>query len=138
VPEKISPESLSSITEQVLEAAGQRKLSGHSEGLADPEDEATNQLALVEQKMTDHPYHYKRFAILYVDDELISLKLTKLALQDHFRILTASGAEEGLAVLERHKDEIGVLMTDQRMPGGKMVCGYWKGHAASSPASSAC
>jgi two-component system, probable response regulator PhcQ len=69
--------------------------------------------------MTDHPYHYKRFAILYVDDELISLKLTKLALQDHFRILTASGAEEGLAVLERHKDEIGVLMTDQRMPGGE-------------------
>jgi two-component system, probable response regulator PhcQ len=73
--------------------------------------------------MTDHPYDYKRFAILYVDDEVKALKLTKLALQDHFRVLTASSAQEGLGVLQRHKDEIGVLMTDQQMPGGEN--GVW-------------
>src|SRR5438128_1015047 len=70
----------------------------------------------------DHLYDYKRFAILYVDDEEKSLKYFARAFSDQFRIFTAPNAQEGLKLLEEHKDEIGLLMTDQRMPGEK---GIW-------------
>src|SRR5690349_11609171 len=66
-------------------------------------------------------YDYKKFAILYVDDEEKSLKHFAKAFQEHFRILTAPSAQEGLKLLEAHKDEIALLMTDQRMPGEKGV-----------------
>src|SRR5512144_2736236 len=66
-------------------------------------------------------YDYKRFAVLYVDDEEMSLKYFNRAFEDQFRILTAANAQDGLKLLEQHKDEIGLLMTDQRMPGEKGV-----------------
>jgi two-component system, probable response regulator PhcQ len=66
-------------------------------------------------------YDYKKFAILYVDDEEKSLKYFTRAFQDQFRVFTASNAQDGYALLEQHKDEIGILMTDQRMPGEKGV-----------------
>jgi two-component system probable response regulator PhcQ len=66
-------------------------------------------------------YDYKKFAILYVDDEEKSLKYFTRAFQDQFRIFTASNAQDGFALLNQHKDEIGILMTDQRMPGEKGV-----------------
>jgi two-component system, probable response regulator PhcQ len=66
-------------------------------------------------------YNYQKFAILYVDDEEKSLKYFAMAFKDRFRIFTASNAQDGLKVLEEHKDEIGLLMTDQRMPGEKGV-----------------
>jgi two-component system, probable response regulator PhcQ len=66
-------------------------------------------------------YDYKRFAVLYVDDEEKSLKYFTRAFQDQFRILTAANALGGLKLLEEHKDEVGLLMTDQRMPGEKGV-----------------
>ncbi len=66
-------------------------------------------------------YNYQKFAILYVDDEEKSLKYFTMAFKDHFRIFTASNAQDGLKLLEEHKDEIGLLMTDQRMPGEKGV-----------------
>jgi two-component system probable response regulator PhcQ len=67
-------------------------------------------------------YDYKKFAILYVDDEEKSLKYFVRAFEDQFRILTAPNAQEGYKLLEAHPDEIGLLMTDQRMPGEK---GIW-------------
>jgi two-component system probable response regulator PhcQ len=66
-------------------------------------------------------YDYKKFAILYVDDEEKSLKYFKRAFEEQFQILTAPNAQEGLKLLEEHKDQIGLLMTDQRMPGEKGV-----------------
>jgi two-component system probable response regulator PhcQ len=69
----------------------------------------------------DNHYDYRKYAILYVDDEEKSLKYFARAFGDQFRILTAPNAQEGLKLLEQHKDEIGVLMTDQRMPGEKGV-----------------
>src|SRR5213593_2693922 len=66
-------------------------------------------------------YDYKKYAILYVDDEEKSLKYFARAFQDQFRIFTAANAQEGLKLLEEHKDDIGLLMTDQRMPGEKGV-----------------
>jgi two-component system probable response regulator PhcQ len=66
-------------------------------------------------------YDYKKFAILYVDDEEKSLKYFARAFEDQFRILTASNAQDGLKLVEQHGDGIGILMTDQRMPGEKGV-----------------
>ncbi len=66
-------------------------------------------------------YDYKKFAVLYVDDEEKSLKYFTRAFEDQFRILTAPNAQDGLKLLEEHKDDIGILMTDQRMPGEKGV-----------------
>src|SRR5204863_8977256 len=67
-------------------------------------------------------YDYKKYVVLYVDDEEKSLKYFARAFEDQFRILTAANAQDGLKLLETHKDEIGLLMTDQRMPGEK---GIW-------------
>ena len=69
----------------------------------------------------DNYYNYKKFAVLYVDDEEKSLKYFTLAFEDQFRILTAARADDGLKLVEQHKDTLGVLMTDQRMPGNKGV-----------------
>jgi two-component system, probable response regulator PhcQ len=66
-------------------------------------------------------YDYKKFAILYVDDEEKSLKYFARAFQDQFRVFTATNAQDGYALLEQHKDEIAILITDQRMPGEKGV-----------------
>ena len=69
----------------------------------------------------DNFYDYKKYAILYVDDEEKSLKYFVRAFEDQFRIFTATNAQDGLKSLEEHKDDIGLLMTDQRMPGEKGV-----------------
>jgi len=66
-------------------------------------------------------HNYKRFAVLYVDDEEKSLTNFSRAFGDQFHIFTAPSAQEGLRLLEQHADEIGLLMTDQRMPGEKGV-----------------
>ena len=66
-------------------------------------------------------YDYKKFSILYVDDEEKSLKYFTRAFEDQFRILTAINAQDGFKLLEQHGNEIGILMTDQRMPGEKGV-----------------
>jgi two-component system probable response regulator PhcQ len=70
----------------------------------------------------DYLYDYKKYAILYVDDEEKSLKYFARAFEDQFRILTAPNAQDGFKLLEANKDNIGLLMTDQRMPGEK---GIW-------------
>src|SRR4051812_45206287 len=70
----------------------------------------------------ENQYDYKKFAILYVDDEERSLTNFARAFGGQFRVLTAPSAQEGFKLLEKHADDIGVLMTDQRMPGEK---GIW-------------
>ena len=70
----------------------------------------------------EHAYDYKKFAILYVDDEEKSLKYFARAFEEHFRILTAPNAQEGFALLQQHQDDLAMLITDQRMPGEK---GTW-------------
>jgi two-component system probable response regulator PhcQ len=64
---------------------------------------------------------YDKCTILYVDDEEQSLKYFTRAFQDKFRILSATNASDGYRLLEQHRDEIALLMTDQRMPGEKGV-----------------
>lgn len=65
---------------------------------------------------TETNNYYKRFIVLYVDDEENSLDSLRIALDDTFDIMTATSAAEGYRILEEYVDDIGVLMTDQRMP----------------------
>ena len=67
-------------------------------------------------------YDYKKFAILYVDDEQKALISFQRAFGDDFRIYTAPNALDGFSIIEKHGKEIGLLLTDQRMPGEK---GTW-------------
>jgi two-component system probable response regulator PhcQ len=69
----------------------------------------------------DSLYDYRKFAVLYVDDEELSLKYFTRAFQSQFRVLTATNAQEGYQLLEQHGDEIALIMTDQRMPGEQGV-----------------
>ena len=69
----------------------------------------------------ENQYDYKKFAVLYVDDEEKSLTNFSRAFGETFRVFTATNAQDGLKLIERHGDEIGILMTDQRMPGEKGV-----------------
>ena len=66
-------------------------------------------------------YNYQKCAILYVDDEEKSLKYFNRAFENKFRILCAADAVEGYRLLQQHRDDIGLLITDQRMPGEKGV-----------------
>jgi two-component system probable response regulator PhcQ len=69
----------------------------------------------------ENVYDYRKFAVLYVDDEEKSLKYFSRAFEGTFRVLTAATAQDGLKLIEQHGEDIGVLMTDQRMPGEKGV-----------------
>ena len=64
---------------------------------------------------------YKKFAVLYVDDEDKSLVNFTRAFGDDFTVLTANNAAAAYKIIEQRSTEIGVLMTDQRMPGEKGV-----------------
>ena len=69
----------------------------------------------------DTLYDYRKFFIVYVDDEEKSLKSFARAFEDKFRILTATNAQDGLKLIEQHADEVALILTDQRMPGEKGV-----------------
>lgn len=60
---------------------------------------------------------YQQFAILYVDDEVQSRKYFP-KLYSEFRILTASSVEAAKEIIEVQGDEIAIVLSDQRMPGG--------------------
>jgi signal transduction histidine kinase len=68
------------------------------------------------------PEVHRAFPVLYVDDEPQNLLAFRYAMEDRFSILTASGGREAVAMLERQ--DVAVLMCDQRMPGmtGVEVC----------------
>lgn len=53
--------------------------------------------------------------VLYIDDEVNNLNSFKAAFRRDFEIFTASSAKEGRKILDTQ--EIGVIITDQRMPG---------------------
>jgi two-component system probable response regulator PhcQ len=68
---------------------------------------------------TEPNHDYRRFAILYVDDEVAALRQLPQALEDEFRFYTDDNAEEGLKILHEHLDDIGLVLSDQQMPGMK-------------------
>jgi two-component system probable response regulator PhcQ len=67
------------------------------------------------------PEDYKKYAVLYVDDEEKALTAFARYFSDQFRVFTATNAQEGLKLLEEKATEIAILLTDQWMPGEKGV-----------------
>jgi two-component system probable response regulator PhcQ len=63
------------------------------------------------------PARQTDYAVLFVDDEDKALKYFRMAFAKDFPVLTAGGVAQALEVLEAEGDRIGVLITDQRMPG---------------------
>ena len=61
-------------------------------------------------------YDYQRFAILFVDDEANTRKYFCRLFGEKFRILEASDGVEALKVFHDHASDIGIIVTDQRMP----------------------
>ncbi|MDB6117663.1 MAG: Response regulator receiver protein, partial [Verrucomicrobiaceae bacterium] len=66
--------------------------------------------------MSMEPADYQKYLVLFVDDEDKTRKYFKRLFGDTFRILLASDGVEALEVLQQHVDEIGLIVTDQRMP----------------------
>ncbi|QGZ65806.1 response regulator [Paraburkholderia acidisoli] len=56
-------------------------------------------------------------AIIFVDDEATAVKYFQRAIGSLAPVLTGSSVEEGKALLDAHGDKVGVLVSDQRMPG---------------------
>jgi signal transduction histidine kinase len=86
--------------------------------------ENMNQSPLAVPKMGRGPLGlgYQEYPVLYVDDEPQNLVTLQYVLGDEFTLLTAGSGEEAVELVER--ENIAVLMCDQRMPGmsGVEVC----------------
>lgn len=55
--------------------------------------------------------------ILYIDDEEKALKYFRMAFGQKYRVFTAASGPEGLELLRREAASIGIVISDQRMPG---------------------
>jgi C4-dicarboxylate-specific signal transduction histidine kinase len=56
-------------------------------------------------------------AVLYVDDDALNLRVFEANFGQRFRIFRCSSPAEALTTLELRRSEIGVVLSDQRMPG---------------------
>ena len=57
------------------------------------------------------------YAILYVDDEAMSLKYFEKQFSNDFHVRITSNATDAWEIIQKEQSKIGVLMSDQRMPG---------------------
>lgn len=55
--------------------------------------------------------------ILFVDDEELARRTFQRIADKEFRVLLAESVDEAIDILEREHHDIGVLLSDQRMPG---------------------
>ena len=62
-------------------------------------------------------HHDERYKVLFVDDEAQARKYFEKAYRNDLEVLTAASAGEADQALARQGDQIGVIVTDQRMPG---------------------
>ncbi len=77
-------------------------------------------------------YDYQRHAILFVDDEANSRKYFKRLFGSKFRILEAEDGVQALQVFRENAKDIGIIVTDQRMPNDTGV-GFLSKIAADYP-----
>jgi CheY-like chemotaxis protein len=60
---------------------------------------------------------FPEYGILYIDDEMKSLKYFEAIFEGLAPIYIANSPDEGFAVFQEHHDRIGVVMSDKKMPG---------------------
>jgi CheY-like chemotaxis protein len=61
-------------------------------------------------------YDYQRYAVLFVDDEPNTRKYFRRLFGEKFRIIEAEDGVHALTVFRQYANEIGIIVTDQRMP----------------------
>lgn len=66
-------------------------------------------------------YTEKDYSILFVDDEEKTLKYFSRFFSKDYKVLTAQNTSEAKVILDQNAGEIGVLISDQRMPVEKGV-----------------
>ncbi len=62
--------------------------------------------------------HDSHLAVLFVDDEEAARENFADGMEGLARVYTAANIDEAEALFEQHADEIAILVTDQKMPGG--------------------
>ncbi|MCB1207121.1 MAG: response regulator [Verrucomicrobiae bacterium] len=60
---------------------------------------------------------FPEYGILYVDDEMKSLKYFEAIFENLAPIYIANSPDEGFELFRRHHKKIGVIMSDKKMPG---------------------
>lgn len=60
---------------------------------------------------------FPEYGILYIDDEMKSLKYFEAIFEGLAPIYLANGPEEGFAIFQEHHSRIGVVISDKKMPG---------------------
>lgn len=60
---------------------------------------------------------YRQLAVLFVDDEEQVRQFFRAALEPEFWVLTASSTSEALELLRARRTKVGVVCSDQRLPG---------------------
>ncbi len=66
--------------------------------------------------MSMEPADYQKYLVLFVDDEDKTRKYFKRLFGDTFRIILAADGVEAMDVLQQNLDDVGLIVTDQRMP----------------------
>ncbi len=67
--------------------------------------------------MSDATTKYNKYVVLYVDDEEQALKYFQKGLGREFQVMIATNVAAALEILNKDAAKIGVVITDQRMPG---------------------
>jgi len=62
--------------------------------------------------------HLTRKHVLFIDDEKLSTKYFKKSFDERCAVICANDVGEASKILEERASEIGVIVSDQRMPGG--------------------
>lgn len=99
------------VEKEVLAALNQR------DGTDARRSQLHKELSAVEQDMAAGTLDYSEFSVLYVDDEITSLKCFARAYGQIFRTLTASNAAEALKIIKEAKHRIAVTLANHHMPG---------------------
>lgn len=66
-------------------------------------------------------YDYRKFRLMYVDDEVQTTANFKAYFSDVFEIETANSGEEAWRIFSENKDRFAIVVTDQRMPNSSGV-----------------
>jgi len=65
--------------------------------------------------------NYRKFSLMYVDDEVQTASNFKAYFSDTFDVVVATSGEEAWSLFSENKDRFGIVMTDQRMPNSSGV-----------------